>query len=1259
MRVAAAIIGPTTPTDFLTPRTMNALMSRIRMCVWLLLWMAVSPGVPAQEPTVLRVGIYNNTPKMFMDGGVPKGIWVDLLQQIAQEEHWQIRYVPCEWQACLEALRGGQIDLMPDVAYTAGRAAEFDFHEKPALHSWSQLYVRSDSTIVSVLDLRDKRVAVLEGAVQNAAFEEIVAGFDVPVTLVPKPSFDAVFAAVADRSADAGVVNNRYGEYNAVKMGLTGTSLVFQPSKLYFAVLRNTHGDVLRTIDWHLRRWSADPQSVYFEVLRKWRGQTELAATPLRLWGVMAALGLLALAALAGVAYLTRAVWAKSRLARSEQARMQAILDALPDLLFELEVDGKFVDCHAPQTELLLVPPEQFLGKTVAQVLPPDATQTILAALQEAQHNGRSGGHVIRLKLPVGERWFELSMAQKRVEPGTPPRFIVLSRDVTQRQLAQTALYTSEETYRAMFEASPVPFMLYDSENQVRKINHAFEQCFGYRLQDIPNLDTWRQLAYPEPQYRDWVLANWGAQMARYQHDAGRFEPLPLQVCAKNGQSRSVLATAVAATGPLRGQHLVMLYDVTETVRAQERLQGMRTMMERTEHLAHIASWEWDVDTDHVTWSPEMYRIFGREPGEVQLVLQGQTELYVPQDVQKLMAAVQRALDEGQAYELAVEIVRADGSTCPCWIKGFPERDSTGRVVRLAGLLQDMTERRHEEEKHRLAASVFTHAREGIVITDMHANILDANASYSRITGYPHDELLGNNPRLLKSGRQSPDFYLQLWEKLRVEGFWEGELWNRRKDGEHFAEHLTISAVHNAAGNTQNYVGIATDVTADHEYRRQLEHVAYHDRLTGLPNRVLLADRLDVAMAQCLRHEQVLAVVYLDLDGFKAVNDVHGHETGDRMLIEISNRMKNVLRESDTLSRMGGDEFVAVLTELANVGDCEPILGRLLEAAAEPVGVDGLLLRVSASMGVTVFPVDKVDADQLLRHADQAMYVAKQAGKNRHHFFDIEQETAVKLQREGVEYIRQALDQRELVLHYQPKVNIRTGAVVGAEALIRWQHPQRGLLAPGAFLPMVEGHAMGVVLGEWVISTALDQLSAWNAAGLELSVSVNVGAQQLQHKLFVQRLAQALVAHPDVRPGQLELEILETNALEDVAQISQLMHACLGLGVSFALDDFGTGYSSLTYLKRLPAALLKIDQSFVRDMLTDPDDLAIVQGVIGLAGVFRRAVIAEGVETQAHGAKLLELGCEQVQGYGVARPMPAADFPAWVAQWRTRAQWTA
>jgi len=300
-----------------------------------------------------------------------------------------------------------------------------------------------------------------------------------------------------------------------------------------------------------------------------------------------------------------------------------------------------------------------------------------------------------------------------------------------------------------------------------------------------------------------------------------------------------------------------------------------------------------------------------------------------------------------------------------------------------------------------------------------------------------------------------------------------------------------------------------------------------------------------------------------------------------------------------------------------------------------------------------------LDADLLLRHADQAMYIAKDAGKNRYHFFDVASAAAVQTQRESLQDIAHALQQRQFVLYYQPKVNMQTGAVVGAEALIRWQHPLRGLLAPGVFLPVIENHALSIEVGEWVIDTALNQISTWRALGLNLPVSVNVSAHQLQQNNFVARLTQALAAHPDIHPELLELEILETSTLNDMAQVSAVMHACLGLGVSFALDDFGTGYSSLSYLKHLPAALLKIDQSFVRDMLTDSDDLAIVQSVIGLTNAFQRNVIAEGVETAAHGERLLTLGCELAQGYGVARPMPAADLPQWVQRWQTQPVWTA
>jgi diguanylate cyclase (GGDEF)-like protein/PAS domain S-box-containing protein len=575
--------------------------------------------------------------------------------------------------------------------------------------------------------------------------------------------------------------------------------------------------------------------------------------------------------------------------------------------------------------------------------------------------------------------------------------------------------------------------------------------------------------------------------------------------------------------------------------------------------------------------------------------------------------------------------------------------------ARLAALA---IEKSQADARLQLSATVFSHAREGIMIVGVAGTIIDVNAMFTEITGFSREDALGQYPRtLLDSGRQDKEFYRARQHTLDTTGFWIGEIWNRRKNGEVFAEMLSISAVRDDSGCTQNYVALFTDITPMKDHQRQLEHIAHFDALTSLPNRVLLADRLQQALTQCARRERSVAVVYLDLDGFKVVNDTHGHGLGDELLVALAQRMKAALRDGDTLARIGGDEFVAVLGDLDRMQDAEPVLERLLKAAATPIALAALTLQVSASIGVTIYPQDDSEVDQLLRHADQAMYVAKQAGKNRFHLFDVAQDTAVKSHRESLERIDQALAHQEFLLYYQPKVNMKTGAVIGAEALIRWQHPQRGLLAPAAFLPAIENHSIGDAIGEWVIDTALRQMLRWKAAGLDLSVSVNIGARQLQQADFAMRLTQLLGRYPGIPPHALELEILETSALEDLAQVYQAILTCQALGVRFALDDFGTGYSSLTHLRHLPAEVIKIDQSFVRDMLHDTNDLTIVRGVIGLASAFGREVIAEGVETSEHGVQLLALGCELAQGYGIARPMPATDMPAWVAKWRPFDEW--
>ncbi|MFT4732186.1 MAG: diguanylate cyclase (GGDEF)-like protein/PAS domain S-box-containing protein [Gammaproteobacteria bacterium] len=610
---------------------------------------------------------------------------------------------------------------------------------------------------------------------------------------------------------------------------------------------------------------------------------------------------------------------------------------------------------------------------------------------------------------------------------------------------------------------------------------------------------------------------------------------------------------------------------------------------------------------------------------------------------------------DGEGAQTCEILVQANNTTR--WLSIEANLGLTGTHC-LAAFI-DVTDRKKAEDDRKLAASVFTHAGDGIAITDGNAVIIDVNESYTLITGFSREEAIGQNLRFLESRKEAPQVFSNIWQVLQKDGYWFGEMWNRRKNGEEYAEMTTISAVYNEQGVATHYIALANDITSMKDYQTQLEQIAHYDVLTNLPNRALLTDLLSIAMQQCSVSKRSIAVVLLDLDGFKVVNDAYGHDVGDELLITLSVRMKGALREGDTLARIGGDEFVAVLADLTNIDDAEPVFERLLLAASEPATVGGVVVNVSASIGVTIYPQDGVNAEQLLRHADQAMYVAKKSGKNCYHLFDIIQDDAFKLRRENLAAIRRAIDNHEFVLYYQPKVNMRTGTVFGVEALIYWQHPKLGLLNPIEFLPVVEHNPMMVEIGEWVIDTALRQISTWQEIGhsCPIHISVNIAAVQLQQPNFTQRLTKLLAAHPDIEPRFLELEVLETSALDNVYDVSATMNDCKALGVSFALDDFGTGYSSLTYLRRLPVSVIKIDMSFVRDMLTNTDDLSIVEGVIGLAKSFKRDVIAEGVESVEHGCTLLQLGCDLAQGYGIAKPMPATDILTWIKGWKPDASW--
>jgi len=440
--------------------------------------------------------------------------------------------------------------------------------------------------------------------------------------------------------------------------------------------------------------------------------------------------------------------------------------------------------------------------------------------------------------------------------------------------------------------------------------------------------------------------------------------------------------------------------------------------------------------------------------------------------------------------------------------------------------------------------------------------------------------------------------------------------------------------------------------------KETLEIMAHYDVLTRLPNRTLFADRFTQAVAHSNRTESMLAVCFLDLDDFKPVNDNYGHNIGDQLLIEVANRLKATIREEDTAARQGGDEFSLLLRDIESFAQCEQLLERIRQALAQPYLIDNKSHKVSISIGATIYPLDDADLDTLLRHADQAMYQAKLAGKDQHQLFNAISDQQITYKQTQRQEIKQALENKEFQLYYQPKVNMKTGKVFGAEALIRWIHPTKGLIPPLDFLPAVEGTDLELQIGGWVINEALQQLDNWQRQGIKFEISINVSSHHLQSPAFFDQINDALDKHPDVYSQDVQLEILESSALGDLDAISGIIKSCQNvLGVNVALDDFGTGYSSLTHMRHLSANTIKIDQSFVRDILDDPNDYNIIEGIIALAKAFHRDVIAEGVETDAHGLMLLIMGCNDAQGYGISRPIPAEDIPAWLADYTPNTYW--
>jgi len=678
--------------------------------------------------------------------------------------------------------------------------------------------------------------------------------------------------------------------------------------------------------------------------------------------------------------------------------------------------------------------------------------------------------------------------------------------------------------------------------------------------------------------------------------------------------------------------------------------------LKQAQAIAHIGSWRYVMATDELIWTEEMYRVYGVSsvdftPSVPALIALAHT------DDQAALQNWMLSFSAGQKVLAGTfRFVRPDGSYCLIEHHGELVMDARGEPGHIAGTAQDVTERRRIDEELRVAATVFE-SHEGMLVTDAKSRILRVNKAFTTITGYTSEEAIGNTPRMLHSGRHDIHFYKAMWSCINRTGKWDGEIWNRRKNGEIYPEHLTITAVKAPNGTVTNYVATLTDITLSRAAEDEIRHLAFYDALTRLPNRRLLLDRLQVALSAITRDRHGRALLFIDLDNFKTLNDTLGHDIGDLLLQQVAERLESCVRIGDSVARLGGDEFVVMLEDLS----VEPI-----EAAAQAEAIGNKILATlnrpyqlaahehlnSSSIGITLIRDCTQSVDELMKQADIAMYQAKKGGRNTLRFFDPRMQESINTRARLESELQRALEQDQFRLHYQVQVDSELKPF-GAEALLRRIHPVNGIVSPMTFIPLAEETGVIIPVGLWVLETVCAQLKAWekNPLTRDLVLAVNVSAKQFRLHNFVSQVRDAVQRH-GINPQNLKLELTETLLLDDIEAAASTMNALNALGIRFSLDDFGTGYSSLQYLKRLPLDQIKIDKSFVRDITADPSDRTIVRTIIAIAGSFNLNVIAEGVETTEQLTRLANKGCNHYQGYLFGRPVPIEEFELQLSKFR-------
>jgi len=926
--------------------------------------------------------------------------------------------------------------------------------------------------------------------------------------------------------------------------------------------------------------------------------------------------------------------------AREPDARLRASEERLRTL-FEHSLDGILL--NQPDGRILAANPAacRLFGRSEAELirlgwraLVDESAPSMAAYLKERARNGQARGELVLMRGDGSRVTAEVS-ARAFADPGGDTRVAVILRDLSERREAESRERESRDRYRSLFELSTDGVYVLDREGRFLEFNRGASRLTGYAPEEVIG-EHFRKVL-PGDQL-DAVLGHFRGSLA------ARPQQYELDLLRRDGSRITVelTSTPIVRDGEVC-EVCGIVRDVTERRRAEQLLdegrQRFRSLFDNNPDAVYFL----DRDGRFVSANASTQEITGHDLESLR-AMSSFAGVIDPADVDSCWNEFRRMLaGELRSFEFAV--ISASGERHEMTATGGPVVVD-GETVGISGVAKDITVRRRAEEQARIAANALDNMVEGAVITDPDWRIVAVNRAFTRISGYSAAEVLGKTPPQLGSGGHNAALYREVARVLPTAGAWQGEIWHRRKNGERYPALVAVSAVRDDAGRITHYVAIFNDMSRHRDTEARLEFLSYHDALTRLANRALLLERGREAVQRARRRRGIAGLLLLDLDQFKTVNDSLGHDAGDALLKQVAERLLAAVRESDTVARVGGDEFAVLLDELDDNQDAGVVAQKVIEVLSRPFEQDGGQLFTSASVGISCYPHDGGDMEALLKHADAALYRAKELGRNTYQYASPEINAAAAKTLSVAGELRRALERDELVLHFQPCVELAGGRVIGAEALVRWQHPERGLVGPGEFIPIAEQTGLIGNIGEWVLRAACAQARAWEREGLRpLRMAVNLSPRQFRDSALVDRIARIL-AETGLDPARLDLEITEGMLMEDPDRTARMLAQLHALGPTVAIDDFGTGYSSLNYLKQFVVDYLKIDQSFVSGLPGDPEDLQITRAIIGIAQSLGIRLVAEGIETDEQAALLREAGCTEGQGFLYAPALPADSFTA-------------